>query len=426
MKFKDKIGKSAMSLIVLMTLHFSCFSQLNLVTNPGFEIYDTCPFYASNPILSGGNSICKATPWFQPNLPNETQSTFGCGGSSSDFYHNCAGYIPVVWSGFDYQFPHNGEGFCGINLGGPPPPNEGREYIEIMLANTLISNKKYCVSWSSNLSSVSKFGSNKAGAYFSKDTVFQIGFDYNRIPVIPQVENMAIIMDTQNWVPFHQIFTADGGERFMTVGNFRENSMIETQILYPNNTWSYYYFDDFGVYELPEISAGLGGEIDTLGENVSLQASCEGCWNDLVYRWWPSAGLSDTTILNPIATPEVTTTYYFGLIDTSETVPCIVDLVDSVTVFVTIPQDTVTPPPTNFSWLVYPSPTNGNVTVQFSALNNDSQLLIIDARGRLVRKIFVPKNTESFPLDISALASGEYFLQVENLGLKHRRKIVKF
>jgi hypothetical protein len=408
-----------------VTLSFSCFSQNNLVPNSGFEVYDSCPYFADNPILSGAEVICRAIPWFQPCYPNLNPSS-GCGNSSSDFYHNCGGNVPIVWLGFDFQYPNSGGGFSGINLGGPTPPLEGREYIEVKLKNELTSNKKYCVLWHSNLSRVSRFGSNRTGAYFSKDTIFQFGNDFNRIPVIPQIENMAIVMDTQNWVPFHQIFTAEGGEKYMTVGNFRENSMIETQILYPNNTWSYYYFDDFGVYELPEISAGLGGEIDTLGENVPLQANCEGCWNDLVYRWWPSAGLSDTTILSPIATPEVTTTYYFGLIDTSETVPCIVDLVDSVTVFVTFPQDTVTPPPTSFSWLVYPSPTNGNLTVQFSALTNDSQLLIIDARGRLVRKIAVPKNTESLPLDISSLAAGEYFLQIENSGLKQRRKIVKF
>jgi hypothetical protein len=44
----------------------------------------------------------------------------------------------------------------------------------------------------------------------------------------------------------------------------------------------------------------------------------------------------------------------------------------------------------------------------------------------LVRKIAVPKNTESLPLDISSLAAGEYFLQLENSGLKQRRKVVKF
>jgi hypothetical protein len=53
-------------------------------------------------------------------------------------------------------------------------------------------------------------------------------------------------------------------------------------------------------------------------------------------------------------------------------------------------------------------------------------LLIIDARGRLVRKISIPKNTESLPLDISALAAGEYFLQVENEVLKEKQKITKY
>jgi hypothetical protein len=157
-----------------------------------------------------------------------------------------------------------------------------------------------------------------------------------------------------------------------------------------------------------------------------LQANCECCWNDLVYRWWPSAGLSDTTILNPIATPEVTTTYYFGLIDTSETVPCIVDLVDSVTVFVTIPQDTVTPPPTFFSWLVYPTPTGGNLTLQFSGINEASVLQLIDARGRLVRRYEIPKDTQSFPIDLTPFTAGEYFLRLENSVLKERRKVTKF
>ena len=399
------------------------FAQpVNLVPNPGFEYFSSCPFYPST-LYSGANAICLASPWFQPLNPNATPSDFGCGESSSDFWHSCSGNVPYTAGGFDFQYPKTGDGFIGIGLFYPLNPIESRESIEVPLKEAL-KRKHYCVSWETSLANFSGVAANRVGAYFSQDTVFQTGF-WEQILVIPQVENLAIVTDTQNWVPFHQSFLAQGGERFMTVSNFCVGENIESVIVNPNNGSPYYYFDDFGVFELPEISAGLGGEIDTLGENVNLQANCEGCWNDLVYRWWPSAGLSDSTILNPIATPDVTTTYYFGLIDTSETVPCIVDLVDSVTVFVTIPQDTVAPPPTSFSWLVYPSPTSGNLTLQFSALNNDSQLLIIDARGRLVRKIFVPKQTESMPLDISALAAGEYFLQVENESLKEKRKITK-
>ena len=415
-----------MRIIFFLFLNFNwlCLSQpINLVPNSGFETFSICPLIPEAPNYSGVYAICSASPWFQPLNPNATPSDFGCGESSSDFWHACTGNVPFTIGGNDYQFPKTGNGMVGIAMLNPFNPIEAREYIEVSL-KTYLNRKKYCISWFSNLAGISGRAYNGVGAYFSQDTLFQTGF-WHRIPVTPQVENLSIVTDTQNWVPFHQIFNAEGGEKLMTIGNFRE---VGLTFIVVDSTYDepYYYFDDFGVYELPEISAGLGGEIDTLGENVSLQASCEGCWNDLVYRWWPSAGLSDTTILNPISTPEVTTTYYFGLIDTSETVPCIVDLVDSVTVFVTIPQDTVTPPPTSFSWLVYPSPTSGNLTLQFSGLAFDSQLLIIDARGRLVRKIAVPKNTESLPLDISSLAAGEYFLQIENSVLKEKRKVVKF
>jgi hypothetical protein len=411
-------------LLFLISFNWLCIAQpINLIPNSGFEDFSNCPIWVSNTLLNGLDQICYATPWFQPHFPN-SNSEIGCGESSSDFFHTCSNNIPNIFFNNDYQFPNKGLGFAGLIQFYPSNPIEARESMEVPLKETL-KRKHYCVSWASNLAGISGRGANGVGAYFSQDTVFQTGF-WERIPVIPQIENLSIVTDTQNWVPFHQSFYAQGGERFMTISNFREGDLIESIIVDTTLLWPYYYFDDFGVYELPEISAGLGGEIDTLGENVGLQANCEGCWNDLIYRWWPSAGLSDTTILNPIATPEVTTTYYFGLIDTSETVPCIVDLVDSVTVFVNIPQDTVTPPPTSFSWLVYPSPTSGNLTLQFSGLSSDSQLLVIDARGRLVRKIAVPKNTESLPLDISSLAAGEYFLQLENSGLKQRRKVVKF
>ena len=402
--------------IYLIFFNWLSFAQpFNLVPNPSFEIYDTCPYEPINPLYSGISAICNAVPWFQPN-----STDFFCSGST-DFYHDCNNTVPKNISGF--QYARSGNGYAGAGICDNPNV-KFREYLQVPLIQTL-NIKNYCVSFYVNTPNVDWSSTNCIQARLTKDSVITNSF--GTIYLSDGIGANEIVRDTVDWILIKGIYNAKGGEKFMTIGCFEDITWddylcSETQ----GCGFSYYYFDDFGVYELPEISAGLGGEIDTLGENVPLQANCEGCWNDLVYRWWPSTGLSDTTILNPIATPEVTTTYYFGLIDTSETVPCIVDLVDSVTVLVTIPQDTVTPPPTSFSWLVYPSPTSGNLTLQFSALNNDSQLLIIDARGRLVRKINVPKNTESLPLDISALAAGEYFLQIENEVLKEKRKIVKF
>ncbi|NCA20848.1 MAG: hypothetical protein EBS86_06900, partial [Crocinitomicaceae bacterium] len=97
-------------LTLLGALHFSSFSQLNLLQNSGFEEFDTCP-YSSDIGGIGCDQICKAFPWFQPFQPNNNWSS-GCGGSSSDFFHSCSGRIPnILYT--DYQFPHKGYGFSG-------------------------------------------------------------------------------------------------------------------------------------------------------------------------------------------------------------------------------------------------------------------------------------------------------------------------
>jgi len=259
-----------MRLLLFFTV-FVCkgiFAQpINLVPNPSFEFFNNCPISEINNYYNGLDQICLAYPWFQPYYPNDISWSSGCGGSSSDFFHSCAGIIPDIAWREDFQLPNKGVAFAGFSLINLWSPNDYREYIEVPILSSL-KRKRYCVSWYNNLGGDS-YAINRIGAFFSKDTLFQVGF-WNPIYLDPQVENLAIVTDTQNWVPFHQIFTAEGGERFMTIGNFRLGNLTDSTIINPQFTTNYYYFDDFGVYELPEISAGLGGEIDTLGENVPL------------------------------------------------------------------------------------------------------------------------------------------------------------
>ncbi len=58
------------------------------------------------------------------------------------------------------------------------------------------------------------------------------------------------------------------------------------------------------LYGQSAISAG-SDETTCIGDEIQLQAS-----GGISYLWYPSAGLSDTTIANPIATPMTSTTYY--------------------------------------------------------------------------------------------------------------------
>ena len=74
----------------------------------------------------------------------------------------------------------------------------------------------------------------------------------------------------------------------------------------------------------PTVDAGINVTI-TQGSNTILTATGGG-----TYSWAPSTGLSDTAILNPVANPDSTTTYYVTVTDANGCTN-----IDSVTVFVT-------------------------------------------------------------------------------------------
>ncbi|OFY72263.1 MAG: hypothetical protein A3G23_01725 [Bacteroidetes bacterium RIFCSPLOWO2_12_FULL_37_12] len=107
----------------------------------------------------------------------------------------------------------------------------------------------------------------------------------------------------------------------------------------------YYKFDSTGNYPVKLIISNPIGCVDSLvglvpvvspsadaglstaicrGSKVQLKAS-----TGKSYKWWPSTGLSDTTISNPYASPVLTSTYYVEVVENSGCIS-----VDSVTVFV--------------------------------------------------------------------------------------------
>lgn len=398
--------KIALIGLVFIFPFFNYYCQTNLVPNNNFDFINSCPIFYE---------ICEATPWFQPIKCPEPDGVCNCG--STELFHSCANTVPNNILGF--QIPKSGDAFSGLTIYQSNDQNFWREYLEVKLITPLISNKKYCGFWYASLANYSRNGVNRIGAHFSSDTLFQISYNY--IPVLPQIENTAIIIDTTNWILYNGIFEAQGGEQFMTIGNFRPGSMVDTSNIITNSSpWAYYYFDDFGVYELPEIEAGSGGTICEYAGSVQLQANCEGCWDGLQYRWWPSAGLSDSTVLNPIATPEQTTTYYFGLIDTTETVPCIADLVDSVTVSVC---DGIKPSVFNFN--IQPNPGHDNVELKFTNISEVTELFLFDMRGRIIFKDLVLKDSESYTLNLVHFANAQYILKLENSTGAIRKKLIK-
>jgi gliding motility-associated-like protein len=175
------------------------------------------------------------------------------------------------------------------------------------------------------------------GAYLS-NTVINLNTHY-AIPVIPQIENPKghFLSDTLNWMLVSGSFIASGGEQYITIGNFYVNDSTNyIQISNSKSHLTYYYIDDVSVYpcNAPVYAANAGTNVTICkGDSVQIGTAPHAQY---LYSWLPIAGLSDTSIANPKASPAVTTTYYlhqkdFKFDETTDSVTVTVNPVPAVT-----------------------------------------------------------------------------------------------
>ena len=301
----------------------------NLVSNPSFEMYDTCPNTSSQ--------IYYVKDWFQPNGPPIFTWQVG---SSSDYYNTCSSSladVPSNWAGF--QYARTGDAYAGIAFFDVPAG--GWEYLEVGLVDSLKFGKKYCGGYYVSRGENLRHACDRHGIYFDKDSVFYYSPNYDVLVQNPQIENALgnVILDTINWVSIKGVFIAQGGEQFMVIGNFRDTSSLTVV-----NTGSgimfgaYYFVDDVFVEEMQVDTANAGGD-KIVCTDSSTQIGVQPC-NGCIYTWQPTAGLNDTTIAQPTATPTQTTAYILTVRDTTTGTLCDWTSTDTVNVFVEPPCPT--------------------------------------------------------------------------------------
>lgn len=222
----------------------SSVAQTNLVYNGDFEIYDTCPISPSTP---GDLQIETCYGWTAP-------TKLG----TSDYFNVCnnagTGFAGVPQNLLAFQYPYNGNGYCGIfawNLPTLTGYYNYREYLQTRLLQPLIAGKKYHFSFY-----VSYYGVNysleQIGALFSIN-------DYNSnssTPIIasPQVVNQnGFLSDSLSWTKIEGDFFANGGEAFLTIGYFADTLTISDTLNTHNEPLvfyhSYYFVDGVELIE---------------------------------------------------------------------------------------------------------------------------------------------------------------------------------
>ncbi|MBL7883637.1 MAG: T9SS type A sorting domain-containing protein, partial [Bacteroidia bacterium] len=214
----------------------------NLVPNGNFETYSTCP--------TAPSQINLAIPWYDPT------------GATSDYFNACATVpsfvsVPNGTLGF-WQYARSGNAYSGFFA----MQNDGsnyREYIQTQFIDSLSLGHCYSVTFYVNLSNLLKKGCNNIGAYISNNPITTS--PPNILSYTPQIllAGNPPIIDTVNWIKISGIYNAQGGERFITIGNFQDDSNTDIQLVDSASAYdvAFYYIDDVSVIDCNDTSTSV-------------------------------------------------------------------------------------------------------------------------------------------------------------------------
>lgn len=216
----------------------------NWVENGSFEDYVALPRR-----IEALGVLTTVEAWYQPT------------GGSADYYHTDGGReCRVPDNKLGVQNPYDGDAYCGIYCS----KDEYREYLQSQLVQPLIAGCRYRMTFHVSLSEYASLAVSTLGALFTADrvgdtargilmhhsrqqlsgSVRQTVSSYFR----PQVQNSVDrpLDNTQAWQTVTGEFVAQGGERFVTLGNFTpaaQSGITAPEGLTGLLAGAYYYID---------------------------------------------------------------------------------------------------------------------------------------------------------------------------------------
>ena len=222
-------------ILIIINFFIALDAQENIVYNGSFEAYCISPnnFHADTFACDG---------WWSPN------------DATSDYFNKC--WIELTHRNFCqyyYEYlasymPKTGNGYIGLALIGVE--NFWMEHIQNKLIEPLEAGKQYKVSfWVKLAYKYSDYAAYNIGLYFSKDSDI-VGKKNNVSSYVrymtpelrAHIKNPEgnFITDT-NWVEISGIYTAQGGEQYITIGMFWDDTptVVEAYEKYKNKNTQY-------------------------------------------------------------------------------------------------------------------------------------------------------------------------------------------
>ncbi len=261
MKLNIKSIVSVLAIIPIGLITFNVFAQEeNLVSNPSFETLEGK--------LKALGCIENAVGWSSPT-----------GVRADVFTPSKVVEINSPENIYGKEDAREGTNYAGIvaySFGDAMP----RSYIMAKLNTPLKKGMKYCVKFNLSLSEASKYACNQLGVNFaakpfatdSKTAIIEKTHVLN--------SKNKIFSAMFNWEQVCGVYYAEGGEKFITIGNFTSNENTKNEKIKkdPKNktasiAGSYYYIDDVSVSMITEnavCDCGGGGDAEEASYSTTI------------------------------------------------------------------------------------------------------------------------------------------------------------
>jgi len=138
------------------------------------------------------------------------------------------------------------------------------------------------------------------GAYFSVTAPTSTSSGYLNGNPLPQVFNPPgnVITDTLNWQLISGTYVASGGEQFITIGHFRNDSDVTYLTLPYGNLGPYYYIDDVSLEGQP--GAAFEASSTHFCEKFCIDFTDQSLNNPIAWQWtFPGGSPGTSTDQNP-------------------------------------------------------------------------------------------------------------------------------
>lgn len=291
---------------------------------------------------------------------------------------------------------------------------EYREYAQVKLLDSLIQDDCYYVEFYTKPDTYSPYLINNIAANFSANSYSSVNYTTAlQVPMHVTRFGNPILTDTTRWSQINGIYKANGGEKYITLGNFNTCANTNSILIHPNSGFaqmSYYFFDSVSVikivanspllwqYQNPVIKKGDSVYIGNyLGGSASVQ-------------WYEISGSLVGYGPGVTVKPDSTTKYEVrvgicGMIFRDTVLVTVLDpIITGRSKFSKLPSG---------SFVLYPTPAKNTLHLKFEAKEKFEMPClaeITDFTGSALISQKLLWSQYRCEIDISKLPSGVYFL----------------